>query len=84
MLTLQKIKAKFNKMKRLFVAIIAVAAVFAISGCAKQCHCVEKFNGKVLTEYDRDKVDGEACGSNDSYVSLLGNTNEFKCTPVLF
>lgn len=71
-------------MKKIIISLVALVAVFSFSGCAKQCHCVDTVDGKVVLDYTLDKADGERCDKNDTYVEALGHSTGHKCSSQLF
>ena len=71
-------------MKKVFLALVLVGDLFAMTGCAKECRCTGKLNGETVVENTVELSDGKSCSDYNSYTSVLGVSVDIKCTPVLF
>lgn len=71
-------------MKKVFIALALMGGIFALSSCAKDCTCTAKYNGDVVYESSVKLEEGDKCSNHDSYVNVLGQKLELKCTPNLF
>lgn len=71
-------------MKKVLFALVLVCGIFAFSSCGKDCTCVAKYNGEIVSEVHKSLKDGEKCSDYNSYIKFMGQEIEQKCTPNLF
>ena len=70
-------------MKKVFLALAAIAIIATVSSCNKTCTCTTYVNGnEVSTVDDIDISENDhikKCSDMNSSVELLGQTSEVKC-----
>jgi hypothetical protein len=72
-------------MKKALFIIMAIATLsFTATSCAKSCKCTTTVNGTVTTTSTIDLDEGKKCSEYNASVTVLGQTGEVKCTPILF
>ncbi|MCF0173120.1 MAG: hypothetical protein HUJ91_05265 [Bacteroidales bacterium] len=71
-------------MKKIFIAVVAVAMTIGLSSCAKECKCKYEVLG-VSTEKTIELGDGQKCSDLEGGLDIGGSKiMDAKCTPVLF
>ena len=74
-------------MKKIVLALIAVAGIFALSSCSKTCNCrawgAYGQNGAETT-YTQTLKEGEKCSDFNTSIEVAGISTGRKCVPQLF
>ena len=72
-------------MKKVLIAMAALAMVSAFASCSKTCTCSTYVNGDIVENLTVENIDisdsdkYKKCSDMNSSVTLLGQTTEVKC-----